>query len=495
MNQIEERLAEAVRKYEHLYDTSSKGHNDAKMANNSWKEIATNVGLSVPDCIKKWRSLRDKFVRIRRKMTSSSGDAGGHKKVLALNTSLSWLGPHIKHRETSSNYDVKELTSEGRDNGGPLELLSPSVSPIDDRQSPNSSSPLESRSSSPAPSNSSTSVTSTQLTTLPPASTPPVSMSPQLPTFLSPVSKTEPSPLSRTGRKRQREQQEDDNFTQKLDQLEESMLLMHRRLERPEDEISRFGQTICDMLRKVPEDDQGDAMQAVYNLLYGFRKRPCILKMNQIEERIAEEVRNYEHLYDTSLRGYKDAQKANNSWKEIAENVGLSVPECIKRWRSLRDKYVRIQRKMTTSSGDAGGQHKVPALSFLSWLGPHIKHRETSSNYDVKDHTSQGRDNGGPLELLSPIDDSLSSPSSSPLESRSSSPAPSNSSMSTQLSTFPSPRQCHLLSPAWDGKGKGSSRTTEILLKKLDKLEKSRLLIQRRLERPEHDIKIQTDGV
>jgi hypothetical protein len=67
--------------------------------------------------------------------------------------------------------------------------------------------------------------------------------------------------------------------------------------------------------------------------------------------------------------------------------------------------------------------------------------------------------------------------------------------MSTQLSTFPSPRQRHLLSPARDGNGKGSSRTTEILLKKLDKLEKSRLLIQRRLERPEHDIKIQTDVV
>ena len=75
----------------------------------------------------------------------------------------------------------------------------------------------------------------------------------------------------------------------------------------------------------------------------------------------------------------------NNSWSEIAKAMDLSVPECLKRWRSLRDKFVRLRRKMSSSSGDAGGEKKVPKLVvFLSWLSPHIKHRETSSNYDVK---------------------------------------------------------------------------------------------------------------
>ena len=104
--------------------------------------------------------------------------------------------------------------------------------------------------------------------------------------------------------------------------------------------------------------------------------------MEQIEERLAEEVREYEHLYNPSLTEYKNTQMALNSWREISANVGVKVDECTKLWRKLRDKYVRQKKAMRRSSGDAGGK-KVPALYlFLSWLGPHIKHRATSFKYD-----------------------------------------------------------------------------------------------------------------
>ncbi|CAB1453498.1 unnamed protein product [Pleuronectes platessa] len=43
--------------------------------------------------------------------------------------------------------------------------------------------------------------------------------------------------------------------------------------------------------------------------------------MNQIEERLAEEVRKSDHLYNPSLTEYKDAQMACDSWKEISANV------------------------------------------------------------------------------------------------------------------------------------------------------------------------------
>uniref|UniRef100_A0A667XSL7 MADF domain-containing protein n=1 Tax=Myripristis murdjan TaxID=586833 RepID=A0A667XSL7_9TELE len=93
----------------------------------------------------------------------------------------------------------------------------------------------------------------------------------------------------------------------------------------------------------------------------------------------------YPHLYDLSSRHYKDIQMANNSWREIAENTGLqSAEESAKKWKNLRDKYVRLRRKMVSASGSAGGK-TVPALVvFLSWLAPHIKHRETSSNYEAQ---------------------------------------------------------------------------------------------------------------
>ncbi|CAB1456983.1 unnamed protein product [Pleuronectes platessa] len=62
--------------------------------------------------------------------------------------------------------------------------------------------------------------------------------------------------------------------------------------------------------------------------------------MDQIEERLAEEVRKYDHLYNPSLTEYKDTQMACNSWKDISANVGLQVDECTKLWRKIRDKFV-----------------------------------------------------------------------------------------------------------------------------------------------------------
>ena len=64
-----------------------------------------------------------------------------------------------------------------------------------------------------------------------------------------------------------------------------------------------------------------------------------------------------------------------------------------KLWRKMRDKYVRQNKASRSSSGDAGGK-KVPAFYlFLSWLGPHIKHRATSSkiNKQTNDFHAQRR--------------------------------------------------------------------------------------------------------
>ena len=104
--------------------------------------------------------------------------------------------------------------------------------------------------------------------------------------------------------------------------------------------------------------------------------------MEKIEEPLAEEVRKYEHLYNPSLNDYKDTQMAINSWREISVNIVQSSTLRPKMWRKLRDKYVRAKKSMRSSSGDGGGK-KVPAIyHLLSWLGPHIKHRVTWSNYD-----------------------------------------------------------------------------------------------------------------
>ncbi|TNN46034.1 hypothetical protein EYF80_043767 [Liparis tanakae] len=81
--------------------------------------------------------------------------------------------------------------------------------------------------------------------------------------------------------------------------------------------------------------------------------------MNAIAELLSEEVRRYEHLYNPSMAGYKDAQMASNSWREISSNVVLAVDLCLKMWRKLRDKYVSLTLESLGGGGALGNRDRA----------------------------------------------------------------------------------------------------------------------------------------
>jgi len=110
MDSFEDQLAEAVRKYGNLYNTSSKTYKDTQMANNSWREIAQTLCTEESICRKRWRYLRDKFAKSKRCVqTKKSGDPGGRKSIPALYTLLQWLNDHIKHGVTTTNMTVSQV--------------------------------------------------------------------------------------------------------------------------------------------------------------------------------------------------------------------------------------------------------------------------------------------------------------------------------------------------------------------------------------------------
>ncbi|KAM4630602.1 uncharacterized protein ACJ7VT_000290 [Polymixia lowei] len=108
--------------------------------------------------------------------------------------------------------------------------------------------------------------------------------------------------------------------------------------------------------------------------------------MDQFEERLAEEVRRYKHLYDPSSEYYKHVETTTRSWKEIGETLGEDSLTCMKRWKATRDRFVRLKKKMKTKtrSDDRGPGpcgHKVPAYyDTLSWLHEYVKHRDFTVN-------------------------------------------------------------------------------------------------------------------
>ncbi|XP_072108227.1 uncharacterized protein [Mobula birostris] len=221
MDHIEKRLMEEVQKYVHLYDSSSPDYKDCQMASNSWKEISKNIGLDITECTKRWKNLRDKYVRARKRLSKRSGDRGRKNKMPVFYLPLSWLAPHIKHRETESNYD------DNKDGNDLTSGLSTSSVAEENQPAGIPSSRTESSSSSET----------------------------------SPLS---PSPKTTQKRKRKGH----DWFQKQVAQLDERTVELQHRLLQENDEFSRFGQTVADMLRRLPEEHRPQAMFDVHKLLF-----------------------------------------------------------------------------------------------------------------------------------------------------------------------------------------------------------------------------------
>lgn len=77
-----------------------------------------------------------------------------------------------------------------------------------------------------------------------------------------PPPSTQPSPLSRMGQKGRR--RDHDQWLRKLSEISDQQPELQNRLaEDTDDECSRFGQTVADLMRRVPSERRFDAMLKV----------------------------------------------------------------------------------------------------------------------------------------------------------------------------------------------------------------------------------------
>lgn len=97
--------------------------------------------------------------------------------------------------------------------------------------------------------------------------------------------------------------------------------------------------------------------------------------MYEVDELLVEEVRKYEHLYCNATTQYKDTQMVRNTWKKISQDIGIEEIECTRRWRSLRDKYVRLRKRLVSQGVNSASEKLPPFYNRMMWLAPHVTHR------------------------------------------------------------------------------------------------------------------------
>ncbi|XP_034080376.1 transcription factor Adf-1-like [Gymnodraco acuticeps] len=103
-----------------------------------------------------------------------------------------------------------------------------------------------------------------------------------------------------------------------------------------------------------------------------------------MEDKLIIAVANVPVLYDCTLFTYRDLNRRNQAWREVAETVGETDNVCKKRWKSLRDRF-RKEKNMEkeakrSGAGSAGGYKPWRFMAVMGFLTPFIIDRETSSN-------------------------------------------------------------------------------------------------------------------
>lgn len=108
---------------------------------------------------------------------------------------------------------------------------------------------------------------------------------------------------------------------------------------------------------------------------------------------LIELVQQYCFLYDKTRKDFKDVQKKQNAWQEIAETLNCEVEEVKTRWRTLRERYVRESRIHETNTRSGQSQEDPGMLwewySNLSFLSKHIKPRKTTTNLLSDDYSNE----------------------------------------------------------------------------------------------------------
>uniref|UniRef100_A0A8C2Z8S6 MADF domain-containing protein n=1 Tax=Cyclopterus lumpus TaxID=8103 RepID=A0A8C2Z8S6_CYCLU len=102
-------------------------------------------------------------------------------------------------------------------------------------------------------------------------------------------------------------------------------------------------------------------------------------------------VCGHPEIFNTSSYDYRNRLKKDVAWKAVSEDVGIPVEVCRKKWKGLRDTYLKEKRRATDkrSGSGAGSLKKWKYSAVLSFLDPFITPRETSGNMGERDIEEQ----------------------------------------------------------------------------------------------------------
>uniref|UniRef100_A0A8C5C994 MADF domain-containing protein n=1 Tax=Gadus morhua TaxID=8049 RepID=A0A8C5C994_GADMO len=100
-------------------------------------------------------------------------------------------------------------------------------------------------------------------------------------------------------------------------------------------------------------------------------------------------------LYDLTLKAYHDQTKRNQAWRDISAMLGVTAEVSRKKWKYLRDKYLKerkAERDRKKSGAGATSFKRWKYIAIMGFLECHVKERVTSSNMEQGDYSQDSQE-------------------------------------------------------------------------------------------------------
>ncbi|MED6288595.1 hypothetical protein CHARACLAT_028145 [Characodon lateralis] len=88
-------------------------------------------------------------------------------------------------------------------------------------------------------------------------------------------------------------------------------------------------------------------------------------------------------LYDSTDYFYRDTYRKDLAWRTVSEETGVAEDVSRKKWKGLRDTYLKERRKeleKRRTGAAAGAGNKCRFSALFSFLAPFVALRPTTSN-------------------------------------------------------------------------------------------------------------------
>ncbi|XP_016317156.1 uncharacterized protein LOC107669446 [Sinocyclocheilus anshuiensis] len=111
---MEERLIAAVSDYPELYNSTINSYKDAARKAKAWRAVSLQVEIPEEDCRRRWKSLRDMFIKDKRAEQRRRASGTSHRSW-KYSWQMSFLTPFIQSRSLASDEPEEDREEEDKE--------------------------------------------------------------------------------------------------------------------------------------------------------------------------------------------------------------------------------------------------------------------------------------------------------------------------------------------------------------------------------------------